>query len=78
LKGEIQRNLGLSGLEKLVAGLSLRKALRKITNSAIIQVEIRPFLLNTELVEYCFAHGILPVVYAPLGSQGQTEATQEA
>jgi diketogulonate reductase-like aldo/keto reductase len=44
---------------------------------AINQVEIHPFLPNTELVEYCFAHDILPVAYSPLGSQAQVETTQE-
>jgi diketogulonate reductase-like aldo/keto reductase len=44
---------------------------------AINQVEIHPFLPNTELVEYCFAHDILPVTYSPLGPQGQIETTQE-
>ena len=41
------------------------------------QVEIHPFLPNTELIEYCFAHGILPVAYSPLGSQHQVPSTGE-
>jgi diketogulonate reductase-like aldo/keto reductase len=41
------------------------------------QVEIHPVLPNTELVEYCFSQGILPVAYSPLGRQGQIETTQE-
>lgn len=37
-----------------------------------------PFLPNTGLVEYCFAHRILLAAYSPLRLQGQFEATQEA
>jgi len=33
------------------------------------QIEIHPFLPNTELVDYCTAHNILPAAYSPLGSQ---------
>ncbi|KAG9246081.1 putative alcohol dehydrogenase [Calycina marina] len=33
------------------------------------QVEIHPYLPNTELLEYCWSHDILPVAYSPLGSQ---------
>ena len=36
---------------------------------AINQVEIHPFFPNTDLVEYCLSHDILPVAYSPLGSQ---------
>jgi len=35
----------------------------------INQVEIHPFLPNTELLEYCWSHDILPAAYSPLGSQ---------
>jgi diketogulonate reductase-like aldo/keto reductase len=45
---------------------------------AINQVEIHPFLPNTELVQCCFSHNILPVAYSPLGSQGQVATTQKA
>ena len=35
----------------------------------INQVEIHPFFPNTELLEYCWSHDILPAAYSPLGSQ---------
>ncbi|EEQ85627.1 Glycerol 2-dehydrogenase (NADP(+)) [Blastomyces dermatitidis] len=41
------------------------------------QVEIHPFLPNTELINYCFAHNILPEAYSPLGSQNQVPTTGE-
>ncbi|RDL39569.1 Aldo reductase [Venustampulla echinocandica] len=40
---------------------------------AINQVEIHPYFPNTRLVNFCFGHGILPVAYSPLGSQGQVK-----
>ncbi|KAK2791160.1 Glycerol 2-dehydrogenase (NADP(+)) [Onygenales sp. PD_12] len=41
------------------------------------QIEIHPFLPNTEVVNYCFAHNILPEAYSPLGSQNQVPTTGE-
>ncbi|OJJ49416.1 hypothetical protein ASPZODRAFT_92068 [Penicilliopsis zonata CBS 506.65] len=41
------------------------------------QIEIHPFLPNNELVQYCFAHNILPEAYSPLGSQNQVPTTGE-
>ena len=41
------------------------------------QVEIHPFLPNTELVDFCFAHKIMPEAYSPLGSQNQVPSTGE-
>lgn len=41
------------------------------------QVEIHPFLPNTELIEYCQSHSIIPVAYSPLGSQDQVPGTGE-
>ncbi|CEO60117.1 Putative NADP()-dependent glycerol dehydrogenase [Penicillium brasilianum] len=41
------------------------------------QIEIHPFLPNEELVQYCFAHNILPEAYSPLGSQNQVPTTGE-
>lgn len=42
------------------------------------QVEIHPFLPNTELIEYCVSRDILPVAYSPLGSQHQVKHSLEA
>lgn len=44
---------------------------------AVNQIEIHPFLPNTELVDFCFAHAIVPVAYSPLGSQDQVPGTGE-
>ena len=41
------------------------------------QIEIHPFLPNTELVNYCFSKNILPEAYSPLGSQNQVPSTGE-
>ncbi|KAI2794795.1 Glycerol 2-dehydrogenase (NADP(+)) [Penicillium oxalicum] len=41
------------------------------------QIEIHPFLPNEELVQYCFAHNIMPQAYSPLGSQNQVPTTGE-
>lgn len=41
------------------------------------QIEIHPFLPNTELVNYCFSKNIMPEAYSPLGSQNQVPSTGE-
>ncbi|EAS36455.1 glycerol dehydrogenase [Coccidioides immitis RS] len=41
------------------------------------QIEIHPFLPNSELVEFCFSQNILPEAYSPLGSQNQVPNTGE-
>ena len=41
------------------------------------QIEIHPFLPNTELVEFCQKNDILPAAYSPLGSQNQVPSTGE-
>ncbi|KAI9738038.1 MAG: Glycerol 2-dehydrogenase (NADP(+)) [Claussenomyces sp. TS43310] len=62
-------NWTIKGLEAL-----LKYAEVKPTTN---QVEIHPFLPNTELVQYCFEHDIIPVAYSPLGSQDQVPGTGE-
>ena len=42
---------------------------------AVNQIEIHPFLPNTELVGFCLSHGILPEAYSPLSSQDQVPNT---
>ncbi len=44
---------------------------------AINQVEIHPFLPNTELIKYCRSQDIMPVAYSPLGSQNQVPGTDK-
>ena len=44
---------------------------------AVNQIEVHPFLPNTDLVEYCKAHDIMPEAYSPLGSQNQVPSTGE-
>lgn len=41
------------------------------------QIEIHPFLPNTELVDFCFSKNIMPQAYSPLGSQNQVPTTGE-
>ncbi|KAK0621882.1 NADP-dependent oxidoreductase domain-containing protein [Bombardia bombarda] len=41
------------------------------------QIEIHPFLPNTELVDFCFRNHIIPTAYSPLGSQNQVPSTGE-
>ncbi|KAK2867813.1 Glycerol 2-dehydrogenase (NADP(+)) [Arthroderma sp. PD_2] len=41
------------------------------------QIEIHPFLPNTEVVDFCFSKNIMPQAYSPLGSQNQVPTTGE-
>jgi len=68
------RSIGVSNWT--VAGLEAMFQYAEI-KPAINQIEIHPFLPNNEVVDYCFAHNILPVAYSPLGSQGQVPSTGE-
>lgn len=62
-------NWTIPGLQKL-----LKMAKVKPT---VNQIEIHPFLPNTELVEFCQKNDILPAAYSPLGSQNQVPNTGE-
>lgn len=62
-------NWTISGLEALLKYAEIQPAIN--------QVEIHPFLPNTELIDYCRSHSILPVAYSPLGSQDQVPTTNE-
>ncbi|KAH9877193.1 Glycerol 2-dehydrogenase (NADP(+)) [Plenodomus lingam] len=62
-------NWTIEGLEKLLRFAEVKPMLN--------QIEIHPFLPNTELVKYCQDHGILPAAYSPLGSQNQIPSTGE-
>jgi len=58
------------------------KGLQQLLNFARVkptvnQIEIHPFLPNTELVDFCFKHQIIPAAYSPLGSQNQVPSTGE-
>ncbi|KAF2828612.1 Aldo/keto reductase [Ophiobolus disseminans] len=44
---------------------------------AVNQIEIHPFLPNTDVVKYCLDNDILPAAYSPLGSQNQVPSTGE-
>lgn len=59
-----------------ILGLKQRLRIAKV-KPAVNQIEIHPFLPNTELVEFCLSHGILPEAYPPLGSQDQVPNTGE-
>ncbi|KKK20757.1 hypothetical protein P175DRAFT_0465173 [Aspergillus ochraceoroseus IBT 24754] len=62
-------NWTVEGLEKLLKFAKVKPQVN--------QVEIHPFLPNTELVDYCFKNDILPEAYSPLGSQNQVPTTGE-
>lgn len=62
-------NWTVPGLKKL---LSIAK-----TKPMLNQIEIHPFLPNTEVVKFCQDNDILPAAYSPLGSQNQIPSTGE-
>lgn len=62
-------NWTIAGLETLLKYADIKPVIN--------QVEIHPFLPNSDLVGYCISHGILPVAYSPLGSQDQVPSTGE-
>lgn len=62
-------NWTIDGLKKLLAFAEVKPTVN--------QIEIHPFLPNTELVDFCFKHDIMPSAYSPLGSQNQVPSTGE-
>ncbi|KAK3934053.1 NADP-dependent oxidoreductase domain-containing protein [Diplogelasinospora grovesii] len=70
----LARSIGVSnwtipGLEQLLGFARIKPVVN--------QVEIHPFLPNTELVNFCQKNGIIPAAYSPLGSQNQVPSTGE-
>jgi diketogulonate reductase-like aldo/keto reductase len=73
-KTGLTRSIGVSnwtipGLEALLKDAEIKPAIN--------QVEIHPFLPNTELIDYCRSHDIQIVAYSPLGSQDQVPTANE-
>ncbi|KAI2633933.1 Aldo/keto reductase [Xylaria nigripes] len=62
-------NWRISDLQKLLTFAKVKPQVN--------QVEVHPFLPNTELVEFCQANDILIQAYSPLGSQNQVPTTGE-
>ncbi|KAH7088283.1 NADP-dependent oxidoreductase domain-containing protein [Paraphoma chrysanthemicola] len=62
-------NWTIAGLKKLLSFAELKPTVN--------QIEIHPFLPNTDLVKFCQEHNILPAAYSPLGSQNQVPSTGE-
>lgn len=62
-------NWTIAGLRQLLSFAHIKPA--------VDQVEIHPFLPNTELVQFCFDNQIMPAAYSPLGSQNQVPTTGE-
>ncbi|KAF1920865.1 NADP-dependent oxidoreductase domain-containing protein [Ampelomyces quisqualis] len=62
-------NWTIEGLEKLLKYAEIKPAVN--------QIEIHPFLPNTELVKFCLDNDIVPAAYSPLGSQNQVPSTGE-
>jgi diketogulonate reductase-like aldo/keto reductase len=62
-------NWTIEGLQKMLKFARIKPAVN--------QIEIHPFLPNSELVDFCFRNGIMPAAYSPLGSQNQVPSTGE-
>jgi diketogulonate reductase-like aldo/keto reductase len=62
-------NWTIAGLQKLLKFARIKPTVN--------QIEIHPFLPNTELIKFCFDNQILPAAYSPLGSQNQVPSTGE-
>ncbi|KAF2661263.1 glycerol dehydrogenase [Lophiostoma macrostomum CBS 122681] len=62
-------NWTIPGLQKLLSFAEVKPTVN--------QVEIHPFLPNTDLVDFCLRNDILPIAYSPLGSQNQVPSTGE-
>ncbi|EEP80661.1 hypothetical protein UREG_05503 [Uncinocarpus reesii 1704] len=71
---ETARAIGLSNFT--IPGIKQVLSFAKVPPH-VNQIEIHPFLPNTELVEFCLSHNILPEAYSPLGSQNQVPSTGE-
>lgn len=75
LKAGKARSIGLSNwtipqLEQLLKYADI--------TPAINQVEIHPFFPNTQLIDFCTSHGILPVAYSPLGKMSSLSIATNA
>lgn len=62
-------NWTVAGLKKLLSFAEIKPAVN--------QIEIHPFLPNSELVDFCLENKIMPAAYSPLGSQNQVPSTGE-
>ncbi|KAI4594502.1 Glycerol 2-dehydrogenase (NADP(+)) [Pestalotiopsis sp. 9143b] len=62
-------NWTIPGLKKLLSFAKVKPTVN--------QIEIHPFLPNSDLVEFCQQNDILPAAYSPLGSQDQVPNTGE-
>jgi diketogulonate reductase-like aldo/keto reductase len=62
-------NWTVPGLKKLLSFAEVKPMIN--------QVEVHPFLPNTELVKYCQEQDIMIAAYSPLGSQNQVPSTGE-
>ncbi|KAF2016319.1 Aldo/keto reductase [Aaosphaeria arxii CBS 175.79] len=59
-----------------VAGLKQLFSFAEV-KPAVNQIEIHPFLPNSELVDFCLQNHVVPAAYSPLGSQNQIPSTGE-
>ncbi|KAH8706933.1 NADP-dependent oxidoreductase domain-containing protein [Phaeosphaeriaceae sp. PMI808] len=62
-------NWTIQGLKQLLSFAEIKPTVN--------QIEIHPFLPNTELVKFCQDNDVLPAAYSPLGSQNQVPSTGE-
>ncbi|KAE8360442.1 NADP-dependent oxidoreductase domain-containing protein [Aspergillus caelatus] len=68
------RAIGVSNWR--IEGLEYLNKIAKV-KPQVNQIEVHPFLPNTELVNYCQKNGIIVEAYSPLGSQNQVPTTGE-
>lgn len=68
------RAIGLSNFT--IPGIKQIQSFAKV-QPHVNQIEIHPFLPNTELVNFCLSQNIVPEAYSPLGSQNQIPSTGE-
>lgn len=68
------RAIGVSNWR--IEGLEHLNKIAKV-KPQVNQIEVHPFLPNTELVNYCQKNGIVVEAYSPLGSQNQVPTTGE-
>ncbi|KAI0024457.1 NADP-dependent oxidoreductase domain-containing protein [Xylariomycetidae sp. FL0641] len=62
-------NWTIDGLKKLMSFCKVKPQIN--------QIEVHPFLPNTELIEFCQKNDIMVAAYSPLGSQNQVPSTGE-
>ena len=67
VKKGLVASIGVSNFSSpMLLDLLTYASVKPVTN----QIELHPYMAQTELVEYCKSHGITLTAYSPLGSKG--------